>query len=77
MWAPLLFWGAVEVEAKPLGWFRDGASSIRVEGARADLEMYRGPTTSYLPTIAARLPVEGQEALRPVLAVVDLAGGWN
>lgn len=77
MWASLLFWSAVEAEAKPLGWFRDGASSIRVEGGRADLEMYRGPTTSYLPTVVARLPVEGQETLRPVLAVVDLAGGWN
>jgi len=77
MWATLLTLCAPAAHAKPLGWFRDGASDVTVPDHARDLPLIRGPLTGYLPAVAARLTVAIDEPPRQALVVVDLAGGWS
>jgi len=71
-----LFLLATTAHAKPLGWFTAGADGVVLEGP-VDVPLYRGPSTDFLPAVAVALPVPEQQALRHVLARVDLARGWN
>ncbi|MCA9488448.1 MAG: hypothetical protein KC621_00950 [Myxococcales bacterium] len=59
--------------AKPPSWFRDGAKAVRLDAAQVDVDLLRGPTTHYLPSVMATVPV-GEES-RSVLTILDLAGG--
>jgi hypothetical protein len=71
----------LDAEARSTRWFRDGAEDVRIGGGQIDVPLYRGPTTRYLPTVEVQITVgadpSGGKDVRPALAVVDLAGGWN
>src|SRR5688572_28172965 len=73
MWPTLLLTSVAQ--ARPPGWFRDGAAAVELPPVGVALPLLRGPTTSYLPAIEVLVPVAGQD--RSVLAVLDVAGGWS
>ncbi|MEQ1564222.1 MAG: hypothetical protein ABMA64_01200 [Myxococcota bacterium] len=56
-------------------WLRDGADLVTIDAGQVDAALYRGPTTRYLPAIETSVTVGG--AVRPALAVVDVAGSWS
>lgn len=66
---------ATPAQAKSTRWFRDGAEAVQFPSGQIDVPLYRGPTTRYLPTVEAAIPVG--DDLRPVLAALDVAGGWS
>jgi hypothetical protein len=56
-------------------WLREGADEVAVNAGQVDAQLYRGPTTRYLPSIEVQVQVEGEQ--RPALAVLDVAGSWS
>ncbi len=62
--------------AKSAAWLSNGARSVDISG-KVDLPLHRGPTTHYLPAVPLAIPVEGQDVPRPVLGVIDIAGGGS